>query len=181
MKRVIGLVLLLVITTFPFIPTSQALAQVDIYRGVDGAKKVKGQDQKAKLEESQFKFRYSTPPIVLSTFDSTHLDQFPKPYYYKFTVLNVNNPAQEGDQGDVEGLNGYQATFDNIPEGHWNIVAPNHATDVQATEYVVNYVEKNPGNVQTKEQLKEQLEEQQQQQQQQQEEKKEEEEKKKNE
>ncbi|NER98260.1 MAG: hypothetical protein F6J86_31285 [Symploca sp. SIO1B1] len=156
MKRVIGLVLLLVITTFSFLPTSEALA-VDIYRGVD-----KRPNNKVKLNASQFQFTGQQEPRTLSTFNNLGLATGYKPCGYMFTVQNIEhngNPLPEGqdpqagDNGQVhiqitqdkEAL--YTATFDNAPPGHWGITHPDNVTDGEAKQAVSKHAKANPGNV----------------------------------
>ena len=116
--------------------TTPALADVDIYRGVDA--KPNG---KATLSPSQFNFNPD-----LSTFNHPALAPTQKACNYRFTVVLQGVPAVNV-QGPVQGLPGYVATFDNDPEGHWGIAHPANISANAAKAAVSQYAQANRGNV----------------------------------
>ncbi|RCK43896.1 hypothetical protein TH25_20890 [Thalassospira profundimaris] len=117
--------------------TTPALADVDIYRGVDANQNT----GRASLAPSQFRFNPD-----LSTFNNPANAPVQKSCNFRFTVTLAGNP-QQGANGPVVGLPGYTATFDNNPQGHWGIIHPTNVTADQAKQAVADYAQANRGRV----------------------------------
>ncbi|OKH86554.1 hypothetical protein [Thalassospira sp. TSL5-1] len=116
--------------------TTPALADVDIYRGVDAK-----QNGRATLSPSQFNFNPD-----LSTFNDPALAPVHKSCNFRFTVTLADDP-EVGDSGPVVGLEGYTATYDNNPEGHWGIAHPANVNADEAKAAVSLYAQANRGRV----------------------------------
>jgi hypothetical protein len=122
-----------------FIGCQSAMA-VSIYRGVDANVNT----GLASLAPGQFSFN-----PTLSTFNAVGIAPVHKPCEYRFDVTggNIQNPPNVGEHGDVTGLAGYTATFDNDPIGHWGITQPNGVSAANARIAVSVYALANRGNV----------------------------------
>jgi hypothetical protein len=108
---------------------------MSIYRGVNASS-----NGNANLSPGQFRFNND-----LSTFNQASQNH---PCNYSFTVTGVpNNPAQVNDEGNVSGLIGYRAKFDNNPQGHWSVIKPANVTADQAKQAVSDYAKTHRGNV----------------------------------
>lgn len=117
--------------------TTPALADVDIYRGVDANQNT----GRASLAPSQFRFNPD-----LSTFNDPLLAPVQKKCNFRFTVTLADEP-EVGDIGPVYGLDGYIATYDNNPVGHWGITHPADKTADEAKQEVSDYAKANPDRV----------------------------------
>ncbi|GFZ97299.1 hypothetical protein [Dyella caseinilytica] len=111
-----------------------AWADVYIYRGLSADSK-----GNAKLNPGTFKFNDD-----LSTFDQPIAGA---KCNYRFTVTNLPDPIEKEDEGDVEGLAGYRASFDDDPKGHWSIKAPEGVSTEDAAKAVAEYAKANKGNI----------------------------------
>lgn len=126
-----------------FIVCQSAMADLTyIYRGVDA-----NASNKATLSPSQFNF--TGEPATLSTFSIPNGAPVQKPCNYRFEVTgpNIQDPTAQGDSGAVTGLDGYTATFDNDPIGHWGITRPDGVTVAEAKIAVSDYAKATRGNV----------------------------------
>ncbi|PKR53579.1 hypothetical protein [Thalassospira marina] len=117
--------------------TTPALADVDIYRGVDANQN----SGRASLAPSQFSFNPD-----LSTFNDPALAPVQKRCNFRFTVTLADDPVV-GDHGPVVGLEGYTATFDNNPAGHWGIAHPANVNADAAKAAVSAYAQVNRDRV----------------------------------
>lgn len=118
----------------------QSAIAADIYRGVDANVNT----GRASLAPGQFNFN-----PTLSTFGNPALAPVQKPCNYRFQVLgpNIQDPPVPGNVGDVTGLPGYTAFFDDNPPGHWGIIHPPGVTPLDAKAAVSAYAQANRGNV----------------------------------
>jgi hypothetical protein len=131
--------LFIAVGLYIFLGCQSAMA-VYIYRGVDA----NANTGLASLAPSQFNFNPD-----LSTFDNPALAPVQKPCNYRFDVTgpNIQNPPQPGNVGDITGLPGYSATFNNNPLGHWSISPPAGVSQQGAKTAVSAFAKANRGNV----------------------------------
>jgi hypothetical protein len=119
--------------------TKVAVFDVDIYRGVDA----NPNSGLASLAPGQFRFN-----PTLSTFLLPAQAPVLKACNYRFHLTDVaHDPPQTNDTGNVTGLPGYIATYDDNPPGHWGIQQPNGVTPDEAKAAVSAYALLNRGNV----------------------------------
>lgn len=127
------------LTISPRVEIDLARFNVDIFRGVDA----NPNNGRATLSPSQFNFNPD-----LSTYINPILAPVQKACNYRFTVQNVpNNPPMVGDTGTIQGLEGYSATFNNVPPGHWQVLPPNGTTSASAKAAVSAFAQNNRGGV----------------------------------
>ncbi|MGZ5006495.1 MAG: hypothetical protein ACXWFI_01165 [Methylobacter sp.] len=139
MKKIVSLNALSAVLGLSVFIGCQSVMAVPIYRGVDRLA-----NGNAKLTPNQFNFNPE-----LSTFNAVGIAPVQKPCEYRFDVSggNIQNPPNVGEHGDVTGLVGYTATFDNNPPGHWSIQQPHGVSADNARTAVSVYALANRGNV----------------------------------
>lgn len=118
-------------------PMPLALVDVQIDRGVDAS-----DSGRATLSPGQFRFNPD-----LSTFAIGASAPVAKPCLYRFTAVGVPSPPTVGASGAIQDLQGYVATFDNNPPGHWGIAAPAGTSPASAAAAVSAYAQAHRQNV----------------------------------
>lgn len=109
-------------------------ADADIYRGLNADK-----NGKVQLNPGTFRFNpglstFNTPSVVSAC-------------NFRFTVkTNEHESPDPGYTGEVEGLEGYEAHFNNDPPGHWDIHQPEGVSEEDAAKAVSEYAKAHRGD-----------------------------------
>lgn len=122
----------------PVAAPTVATVTISLFRGVDA----NANNGHATLSPSQFNFNPS-----LSTFSDTNSAPVEKRCNFEFFVSGIRIPPNPGDQGTVDDLAHYVATFDNNPPGHWGIDHPANVTPIEAKAAVSAYAQAHRGQV----------------------------------